>query len=243
MEKNNLTIPAAIVVAGVLIAGALFVSRGGTPDQVLPATDQLPQEKEVVIQPVTSTDHILGNPNAKIKIVEYSDTECPYCKQFHVTMHKIMDDYGKDAEVAWVYRHFPLYKPGANGRALHSNAGKQAEATECVNELGGPTKFWQYLDKIYEVTPSNNGLDMALLPEMAAQLGIDKTAFNTCLNSGKYAEAISKAYADALAAGATGTPYNIILTADGQKIPVNGAQPYESVKTVIETILKADTTQ
>jgi protein-disulfide isomerase len=233
MENNRLTIPIAIIIAGVIIGGAFYFTRSGGSN----SNDAgLPNVVNSTVRPVDSTDHILGDPNAPIKIVEYSDTECPFCKQFQSVMHQVMDTYGKTGQVAWVYRQFPLYK---GSDALHPLAEKEAEATECVNELGGPEKFWTYLDDIYEVTPSNNGLDPAKLPELAVSIGIDRDAFENCLNSGKYADKISKSYDEALNAGANGTPYSIILTNDGRKIPVSGGQTYESMKAVIDTLLSA----
>src|SRR5574343_1436136 len=105
--------------------------------------------------------------------VEYSDTECPFCKQFHSTLRQMMDEYGKDGKVAWVYRHFPI-------DGLHPKARKEAEATECANELGGPSKFWEYTNMIYERTPGNDGLDPANLPKFAKEIGLDEKAFTEC---------------------------------------------------------------
>ena len=237
MEKNNFTIPAAIIVAGALIAGALFITRGGTAAAKKDNTQDVgqPNLEDIVLRPVDDKDHIYGDPNAPVKIVEYSDTECPFCKSFQPTMQQIMNDYGKDGKVAWVYRHFPLYKGQS---PLHPKAEKEAEATECVNELGGADKFWQYLNKIYEITPSNNGLDPAKLPELAVQLGINQKDFESCLNSGRYTQKISDSYDEALAAGANGTPYSVAVTKDGKKVPISGAQPYQAVKAVIDTLLK-----
>src|SRR5690606_34807350 len=82
------------------------------------------------IAPVTADDHIRGNPNAPLMIVEYSDFDCPYCKSFHVTMQKIIEEYGPSGKVAWVYRHLPL-------TSLHPSAAYIAETSECVAELGG----------------------------------------------------------------------------------------------------------
>lgn len=107
------------------------------------------------VKPVTATDHILGDINAPVKVVLYSDLECPFCKSFHQTMQEIMkSSYGTDKQVAWVFRNFPL-------KQLHSKAPKEAEALECAAELGGNDAFWKFLDKINEVTPSNNKLDQA----------------------------------------------------------------------------------
>lgn len=230
-QTSKFAVPGAIVLAGILIAGAIFITRGGadTPDA------QTAEEiaKEINLRPVTNDDHIFGNPNADIVIVEYSDTECPFCKQFHGTMRALMAEYGTDGSVAWVYRHFPLAQ-------LHSKAPKEAEALECAGELGGKTAFWDYTNRIYEITPSNDGLDPAKLITVAQELKLDSTKFKACLDSGKYAEKVEKDYKDAIAAGARGTPHSIILTKDGDKLPLEGAQPLAAVKSVIEGLLKAN---
>ncbi|HEX9608922.1 MAG TPA: thioredoxin domain-containing protein [Candidatus Paceibacterota bacterium] len=226
---NKLSIPIAIIIAGALIAGAIYLvnrdvsPRSGTGN---PAAET---DAEIDLAPVTANDHILGNPDAKIVIVEFSDTECPFCKQFHETMHRIIDEYGRDGRVAWVYRHFPIPQ-------LHSKAPKQAEATECAAELGGNTVFWKYIDRVFEITPSNNGLDMALLPVIAEEVGLDRTAFETCLNSGKHTGAVAAQFDAAIAAGASGTPYSIMIV-DGELIPIPGAQPYATVRSAIEAAL------
>lgn len=111
---------------------------------------------KIALDPVTEKDHITGNPQADLIIVEYSDPECPFCKRFHETMMQAMDEYGKQGKVAWVYRHFPL-------DAIHSKARHEAEAIECAGELGGNEKLWEYVNTLYKITPSNNQLDPALL--------------------------------------------------------------------------------
>lgn len=139
-------------------------------------------------------------------------------------MQRLTEEY--DGKVRWVYRHFPL-------RSLHQKATKEAEATECAGEQG---KFWEYLDKLFEVTPSNDGLDAAQLPILAEQVGISRQKFETCLNSGKYAAHVSDDEKDATNAGARGTPYTVILTKDGKKIPVSGAVPYEQLKSIVDSL-------
>lgn len=232
---GNIAVPLAIIIAGALIAGALFFRGGATPRTIPP--EGLPNIDAISVKAVSADDHILGNPNADIIVIEYSDTECPYCKTFHGTMHQVMDEYGPQGKVAWVYRHFPLYK---GNNPLHPRAGKQAEATECAAELGGNSKFWEFTDRIYEITPANNGFDMALLPVIAEEIGLDKTAFQTCLDSGKYANKISRSYDEALEAGANGTPYSILISRDGMQVPVTGARSYSVLKSVIDTMLEGD---
>lgn len=223
-QKQSLSIPVAIIIAGALVAGGIYFSgsRGAAPANNVPAA------QEVAIKPIQPTDHVLGDPQADIVIVEYSDIECPFCKQFHNTIHQLMDEYGTKGQLAWVFRHFPV----------HNNSVKEAEAAECAAELGGNDAFWKYTDKIFQLTPSNDGLDLAQLPVIASQVGLDRAKFQACLDSGKYAEKIVQDRNDVVAAGAQGTPYSVIF-AKGQRIPLTqGALPYADMKVIIDAIIK-----
>ena len=215
-----------------MIAGALFLTnKNKTQDpDAAKLNGTVKEQSGIKIEPVTGDDHILGNPKAPIMIVEFSDTECPYCKTFHATMHQVIDTYGKTGKVAWVYRHFPIDN-------IHSKARKEAEATECAAELGGNDGFWKYLDNLYKITPSNNELDLSLLPKIAEDSGLDKEKFVTCLDSGKYADKVEKDYQDAVAAGGQGTPYPVIIT-KREKIPINeGAIPFSGGPINMKVIL------
>ena len=190
------------------------------------------------MSPITSDDHIRGNRDAPVKIVEYSDTECPFCKAFHVTLQKASQEYGDD--VAWVYRHFPLDQ-------LHSKARTEAVALECAAEQGGPSSplgtsndaFWQYADRWYELTPSNDQTDIeTVLPQIAKEIGLDESKFATCLESKKFDAHIEDNVQNAKATGGNGTPWSIVVAANGKKYPLSGAQPYEAVKQLIELALK-----
>lgn len=181
-------------------------------------------------RPVTNDDHILGNPNADVVIIEYSDTGCPFCKVFHPTLQRIVDEYGKDGRVAWVYRHFPIDQ-------LHKKARKEAEASECAYDQGGNAKFWMYINMIYEKTPSNDGLDASELPKFAKEIGLDVKKFNDCLSSGKFASKVQADYDDGVKAGVRGTPHSILITKDGVKTPISGAASYESMKSTIDALL------
>lgn len=232
--KNNALIPISIVVAGVVIAGAVFFTNQGDGPAV--NNDDGGREAgsdnsgEITMAPVTEDDHILGNPNADVIIVEYSDTECPFCKNFHETMNRIMDEYGTDGNVAWVYRHFPLTN-------IHPKAQKEAEATECAAELGGNDGFWAYINRVFEITPSSNGLDLDLLPEIAEEVGLDRATFEECLDSGRHAQTVEDDLQSALEAGARGTPYSVVITPSGELRALSGAKPYASVKNIIDSLL------
>lgn len=240
-DKKQLITPVAIIIAGIIIAfslntSKLSTSKGSGSDLISGAL----AKPEPEVAKVTSSDHIRGNKNAEIVIIEYSDIECPFCKVYHQTLKKIYDEYGKDNKVAWVYRHFPL---SYGERALHQNAAKEAEATECAAELGGEEAFWKYIDVIYATTKSNDGLALATLPDLAATVGLDKTKMKACIDSGKYAAKVRESYDAGAKAGAAGTPYTVIQF-DGENIPlVNengqglGALPYEVLKKIVDNML------
>ena len=243
--KEKFLIPIAILIAGLMVSIALIYNVGSKninqppqpPSQT--AEEKQNQNKSPLdnLRPVSVDDHIRGNPQAPIKIIEFSDLECPFCKFFHPTMQKIVDDYAKEGKVAWVYRHFPIDQ-------LHSKARKEAEASECAAELGDPLgseasneKFWAYVDKIFEITPSNNNLDLKLLPKFAQDIGLNRQQFESCLNSGKYAVRVAQDVSEATDIGITGTPSSVVVNQKGEKTIIPGALPYEQVKEIIEQAL------
>lgn len=181
------------------------------------------------MEPVGARDHIRGDRAAPVKLVEFADTECPLCKRFHPTLQRLVAEH--PGKVAWVFRHFPIAE-------IHPRAPKEHEATECAAELGGEETFWAYLDRIYAITPSNDKLDPAELPRIAQYVGLDRVPFEQCLQSGRHAARVAANVADALAAGAPGTPYSVIVAPNGKTYAVVGAQPYETLRLVIELALQ-----
>ena len=235
--NSVLTLPAAIIIAATLIAVAIIYVK--KPIAAPAAINTGPKMAEVSLAPVTAADHILGNPAASVKIVEYSDPSCPYCKTFHPIMQKLMAEYGPGGKVAWIYRSFPLDKPDQQGRILHPNAGHEAQAQECAASLGGNDAFWKFTNRLFEITQSDKGigLDQKELPNIAKYAGLDATKFNDCLSSGKFKDKVEKSYLDGVNAGVSGTPYSVILTPSGSKIPIVGAQPYATIKSAIDALL------
>ncbi len=206
-----------------------------TSNNPTPSQKQQMESKQLAnaIKPIDASDHIIGSPEARIIVVEYSDTECPYCKPFHVTMNTIMQEYGSSGDVAWVYRHYPIEQ-------LHANSIKEAEATECAAKLGGNSKFWEYINKVYEMTESNDGLDLNKLPVIATEIGLSSSEFNACLESGEFASKIATDIQNAQAAGIFGTPYSVIIdTKTEEHYPLEGAYPYTQVKQFIDIILES----
>lgn len=230
---NNLLIPASIMIAGLIIGGSLYI---GLATRAAPSSAAGPQPQQAAagdleqMASITARDHVRGNPDASVKIVEYSDTECPYCKRFHETMKQATAEYGD--KVAWVYRHFPLDQ-------LHSKARTEAVAAECANELGGNDAFWKYIDRFFELTPSNDQTNIdTVLPQIAREIGLNKAKFASCLGSKKYDAHVEENVQNAKATGGNGTPWSIVVTKSGKKYPLSGAQPYEALKQLIDLALK-----
>lgn len=212
--SNALNIPTAIVIAGAIIAISIIYTKAPAKNDQVKYDQKSSFENQ--FRSVDSTDYILGNPSSKIKIVEYSDTSCPFCKVFHNTMKKIMNDYGKSGNVAWVYRHYPLDKAMSDGSILHPNAGREAQATECAGALGGNEKFWTYTNRLYEITPSvtsnsPGGLDQKELPKIAKFAGINVEDFNNCLATNKFKEKVESHFLEGVNIGINGTPSNIFV--------------------------------
>ncbi|MDP3901678.1 MAG: thioredoxin domain-containing protein [bacterium] len=223
-----ITVPMAIILGAIIIAIAVIYVSG--PKDVAIDDRQVGTANVLDnLTPLTPTDHIWGNNGALIKIIEFSDTECPYCKQFHFTMKKIMEEYGPTGQVAWIYRHWPIDR--------HTKARKESQALECAAALGGNEKFWSYLDRLFTVTPSNDQLDLNELPNIAVYVGLNKYQFEECLNSSQYLDVIDRNSKEALKLGARGTPFSVLINSDGQKAVIDGAYPYSSIKQIVESLL------
>lgn len=234
-KKIILTTPVAVilgfVIFGILISGSMYLLYKDFKNTITGGGQGAQEEISYnldAMTPVSNDDHIKGNPNAKIKIVEYSDTECPFCKRFHMTMNDLMKEYGDNGDVAWVYRHMPL-------PMLHKKAQKEAEATECAYEQGGNQAFWKYLDRLMEITPSNDGLAESELQNIAKFTGLNISKFNECLQSGRIASKVDAMSKNGAETGGNGTPWSIIV-GPNEKLPLSGAMPIDTVKQMIKDI-------
>lgn len=236
-SSQNMWFSISLGLIGVIIgyAAATFTQPAQQPpaqaDTPPPAASSAPPPNLQDIPAVdAATDHIRGNPSASVSVITYSDFECPFSKRHHPTLQQILDAYGNDVNV--VYRHFPL--------SFHQNAEKEAEASECVAELGGNDAFWKFADGIYEKTTSNGtGFALDQLPVLAKQVGVDENAFKTCLDSGKYQAKIAAEMQAGSKAGIDGTPGTVIVrNATKEAKLVVGAQPLDAFKTAIDALKK-----
>ena len=219
----------AIILAGVLIAGAILLKGSSDQNNIAGVAQRNDPQSFGEIRPVSADEHILGNPNAKVVIVEYSDLECPFCKVFHNTMHQVVES--NNGNVAWVFRHYPI-------PSLHKKAMNEAVATECAWEQGGNEAFWKYTDRLFEITTSNDGLDEKELPKIAGEIGLNVASFNTCLSSGKLASKVEADINDGFNVGVDGTPASYILVNGKIVNNIAGAEPFASVQQKIDAALK-----
>jgi len=225
-------LPVSIVVAGALIAAAIYSLGGGiqlTPKKTTvgvpsPTPSQQPSLPSSgtgkVNLKVTDDDHIRGNKSAPVTIVEFSDLQCPFCSRFHPTMKQALKEYGD--KVRWVYKHFPL-------DALHPEARPAAEASECVWEQKGNDGFWQFVDGVFE---NQQRIGSDLYKELAQKIGVNMSQFDNCVSSRKYQQKVESQYQEGTAAGVRGTPGSFV---NGE--PLFGAVPYDALKAAIDRAL------
>lgn len=204
--------------------------QAAAPPQAAPPEDTTPKKVSL------DDDPVLGDKNAKVTLIDFTDYECPFCKRYYdETFSQIRKDYIDTGKVKYVVRDLPL--------SFHANAHKEAQAAECAREQGGDTAYYKYHDEIFKKTTSNGtGLALTELSVIANNLGLDGTALQTCLDSDKYKTEVDKDLADASAVGASGTPTFFIgkSTPDGviTGTKIVGAQPYSAFQAEIDKQLK-----
>lgn len=218
--SSSRTLPIAIVVSGVIIALAVYLS---TPHRATVVSDP------TLMRPVSAADHIFGNPAAPVIIVEYSDFDCDFCKGFHETLHQLIATEGGEGSVAWVYRHFPLTE-------IHPTALARARAAECAGAVGDATAFWHFADQLYARQP----LEGTSYGEIAASIGLPGEAFATCYAdaSGTLNARIEADRENALAMGAQGTPFSLIIAKGHAPVVIDGAASYSDLTTLIDQLVR-----
>lgn len=209
------------------------VGTNNVTPQVAGAQDQTAPQSPTTLKltkPNPEIDHWRGDKNARFVMVEYSDLECPFCASYHPTAQKIFDE--NKGKVAWVYRHFPL--------SFHANAQKEAEASECAAEQGGNDAFWQYSDTIFKRTTSNGtGFALDKLGPLAAELGMNQQKLQSCLDKNQYEKKVKDQLAEGSSAGVAATPTTALYDMKTGKMKiVEGALPYESIKSQLEELMK-----
>lgn len=241
IRKDHLWKYSTFALLGILIVGAILFAlpnKSPTGNVIADNGAALPQVKSQVS---IDDDAILGDPNAKVTIVEFSDYQCPFCRKFWTeTLPPIRSEYIDTGKVNLVYRDFPL-------TSIHPAAMVAAQATECVREQGGDEAYYEMHDKIFEESNILDGGDALTGPvrgtaqfgatelkQWAKELGYD---ISSCLDSGKYANEVQADLADGSSVGIQGTPGFFIGNDKEGYTLVSGAQPYSAFKQVIDAAL------
>jgi protein-disulfide isomerase len=174
-----------------------------------------------------------GDKDAKLTLIEFSDYQCPFCAgHFRESLPQIERDYIKTGKLKYVVRDFPI-------ASIHKNAFKAAEAARCAGEHG---KYWEMHEQLFS---NQNALDRNDLLVHAQTVGLELSAFQQCLDSGKYQSKVRRDIADGSKAGVQGTPaFFLGLTQPGtQEVKVlrkiEGAQPYNNFQEAIEILLSS----
>lgn len=225
---KDLFLPGAIMFAALVMGGSIIYlanmdersapERAGATAQPETFTNVVDNNGSIVTFTIGADDHIRGNPNAKITLVEFSDFECPFCQRFHPTVLRALAEY----DIRWVYKHFPL-------DSIHPEARPAAEASECVWEQKGDEGFWKFADAMFE---NQSRLGTAFYEEVALEIGVNLSQFQTCVRERKYQNKVEQDYQQGIQGGVAGTPGSFV-----NGVPVRGAIPYSQLQSIIESQL------
>jgi protein-disulfide isomerase len=224
MKNINVVIGALIgLVIGYVVRGYVAPEKAlGTVKPAAAAALRPPPGSEPIYKALVGESPVLGERDAKVTIVEFSDFQCPYCGRAMPTLEQIQKNYGKDVRI--VFKHNPL--------PLHPDAPYAAKAAVAAGKQG---KFWEMHDKLFAANNSHapEALRAAKVDAMAEALGLDLEQYKRDVASPEAADLVGSDEAQARQLGAFGTPAFFI---NGQKL--TGAQPYEQFKDVIDAQLK-----
>lgn len=230
-SSPKLSLPVAIIIAGVLIAGAVFftqsngaVALSDSPLGKNNTPQTIPAENLPNFRGVSEDDHIFGSLDAPVSIIEFSDYECPYCQLLHPTLQKIVAEY---PSVNWIYRHFPL--------SGHANALGSSIAAECVAKLEGNDAFWTFTSALFA---NQATLSDVFYKSVASDLGIDAAAFAACQAEPGIADLVREDLNEIVSVGGSATPSVIIVTASGKYLPFTGALEYDDIAGLIDFALE-----
>jgi len=240
--NKNLALICLTIVLVCLIAAGVFLynnrnsSSGNVANGNVPGQQVLNQPQGPVKVSVDN-DAVLGDKNAPVTMIEFSDYECPFCKRHFTDVYpKIKKEYIDTGKLKLVFRDF-IAVQGHNPLAT-----LEAMAAECAREQGGDGAYFKYHDELFKRTTSNgNGLTSNQLLAIAKDTGLNAATLQLCLDSNKFKEEVAKDNADAASVGINGTPSFFVgkSSPDGviQGTVIVGAQPFETFKALIDASL------
>lgn len=250
-DNKNILLPISIVIAALIIGGAFIYSKGTSNIDVKNnEVANVENSQNTVTLDIAEDQPILGNPNAEVTVFEFGDYQCPFCQRYYMISHlDLVKNYVEPGLVKVVFMDIPL--PG------HDFAQKASEAAWCAKDEG---KFWEMHDKLFNNADKENGLTVDNIIKYAEELGLNKNNFSDCLNSSKYASRVQEIANLVAQLGVYATPSTIItnklpLDFDAQTVEaayegssstvslgdgilVIGAQPYSTLKSIIDGFVK-----
>jgi protein-disulfide isomerase len=189
----------------------------------------------------TSSEPSLGDQNADVTVVEFSDYQCPFCRQFQQqTLDRLKKNYIDTGKVRFVYKDFPIPQLG------HDQAVLMAEAALCA---GDQDKYWEMHDKMFneqqELSPRGTASFSAdKVTQWASDLDLNMDTFNQCLDSDKYKSEVQNDQQEGRNLGVSGTPtFFIYGSGDSTATKLVGAQPYSRFQSMIDQKLNGGGTQ
>ena len=190
------------------------------------------EQPKLTVKISVDNDPIIGNPDAPITIIEFSDFQCPFCARFYTqTLPLIHEEYIEPGKVKLVFRDFPI-------QSIHPNALPASVASECANEQG---KFKEMHDVLFENQNEWNRQEtvdaLSLFSQYAEEMQLEQEVFDSCLTNGKYIEEIRKDLRDGQKYGIGGTPGFFVGNDEIGYVKMEGAQPFESFKKIIDSQL------
>lgn len=233
VKSSGLSTQAAILIGAAIIAGSLILhgvlaSKGGS-------SSNLALLESFGGRAPGTNDYIYGKKNSKVYLIEYSDTECPYCMAFHNAVTQIQQKYGD--KIGFIYRHFPL-------TSIHPDAMPEAIKMTCVGKLKGDTAYYDFMTTLfdYKIAKKVNKIDETFVSEFLSKNSIDKAAFDACIQDPATKATIEESIADGAQAGVNGTPTSYVVIKDGDSYQVlkrfEGAAQFNLIAPLIEKALK-----
>lgn len=231
MARNNKIVFITAGVSVLFIVLALWYSESKKTEEITPSNSAVPEQSSLeAVRDIQQDDHILGNPSAPIVFFVYSDFACPYCKEYYATMKALINFFGREGQVAWVFRHLPFVQ-------LHPEAPQYAHASKCVASEGSNQLFWKFADLLFEKADPLEPLSALELVDLAEEVGISRQSFVACMRSNKFMAEIEADFNEALSAGGKVTPFTIVQ-AQGKRSFYLGAQPYRVVAVTLQQALR-----
>lgn len=246
-NETNVAILLGALLISISIVAYGLINKNTSKNKENTLTDLLNVDKIFQGREFKDNEYILGNSKNKITVIVYSDFECPFCKLLQEnTIQNLQKKYSNN-EIGIVYRHF--------AQSYHDKAPNEINASLCTRELYGQNSYINFINRIYAITPANNGLDQNLIPEIGnfaveeakqnkqdIKKDFNKEEFMACVNAKTYDSEFKLDTQDAIESGLDGTPYTLVLYKDGnENIIINKISGYKEVsyfERIIDKLLK-----